>query len=276
MANDYKSICSVCSRRIPSNACLLKCDCCLSFIHKNCTSLLKAELEDILQSKRPWSCIACNESNFAFNQMSDETDFLISVSSRSANDIFIEQQSGRIFMPFDLDDDKLANVEHDSDIDPDIHYFGQQPELMNLNSNYYLEDGFSKYISQLQGKEKQCISLIHANIRSINSNISKFHSYLCNLNFSFNFIGLTETWLREDTDLYSMEGYSMVNNVRCEKQGGGVSLLIQDHIPYKVRGDLSTMHDDIECIFVEANASKKVLIGVISRPPGRNIDSFNE
>ena len=174
------------------------------------------------------------------------------------------------------DEDKLVIVEYDGDIHPDIRYFGQQPELMNLNSNYYLEDGFSKYVSQLQGKEKQCISLIHANIRSINSNISKFHSYLCNLNFSFNFIGLTETWLREDTDLYSMEGYSMVNNVRCEKQGGGVSLLIQDHIPYKVRGDLSTMHDDIECIFVEANASKKVLIGVIYRPPGRNIDGFNE
>ena len=68
----------------------------------------------------------------------------------------------------------------------------------------------------------------------------------------------------------------MINNVRGDRQGGGVSLLIQDHIPYKIRSDLSSMCNELECIFVEATISKKVLIGVIYRPPGRSIDDFNE
>ena len=96
-------------------------------------------------------------------------------------------------MPYELDEDGLAYVEHDDDINPDIHYFGQQPELSNLNSNYYFENDFSKCICNLQGKDKQCISLIHTNIRSMNANFSSFQAYLCNLNFNFNFIGFTET-----------------------------------------------------------------------------------
>ena len=274
MANNLRNICSVCSRRIPLNACSLKCDCCTAFIHKNCTNLLQSELNDIMQSKRPWSCLACNESNFAFNHIYDESDFLSSLSYKSTTTL--RQLSDKIFMPYDLDEDGLAYVEHDDDINPDIHYFGQQPELSNLNSNYYFENEFSKYICNLQGKEKQCISLIHINIRSMNANFSSFQAYLCNLNFNFNFIGFTETWLREDSDLFNMEGYSIVNKIRNDRPGGGVSLLIQEHIPYKVREDLSFMHDAIECVFVEATVSKKVLVGVIYRPPGRSIDVFNE
>ena len=122
----------------------------------------------------------------------------------------------------------------------------------------------------------QSISSLHLNIRSVHANISKFQIYLNNLDFNFNFIGLTETWLNEDTDLYSISGYSMVNNIRKNRQGGGVSILIQECIPYKVRHDLSLMNEDIECIFVEAIPSKKVLVGVIYRPPGKSIDYFNE
>ena len=276
MANKSRNSCSVCSRRIPANACSLKCDCCLSFIHKNCTTLLKNEIQDIVLSKRPWSCLACNESNFAFNHLHEESDFLISLSHTCTNAIMTNLPSDKIFMPYDLDDDTLGVVEHDDDINPDIHYFGQQPELSNLNSDYYLEKEFSKYVSHLQGKEKQCTSLVHANIRSINANISKFQAYINSLNFNFNFIGFTETWLKDDTDLYNIQGYCMVNNVRNDRQGGGVSILIQDHIPYKIRSDLSIMDEVIECIFVEAALSKKVLVGVVYRPPGRSIDDFNE
>ena len=274
MANDSENICSICSRRIPSNACILKCDCCLNFIHKNCTTLLKDELDEILLSQRPWSCISCNESNFVFNHLHEENNFLSSFMS--LNSCNIDRLSDKIFLPYDLEDDKLTNVEHNDDINPDIHYFGQQPELSNLNSNYYLESDFSKYVSKLDGQEKHCISLIHINIRSIHANMVKFQSYLDSLDYTFNFIGLSETWLNEDTDLYNIPGYSIVNNIRENRQGGGVSLLIQDHVSFKIREDLSIMCDDIECIFVEANTSKKMLIGVVYRPPGRSIDCFNE
>ena len=93
MANKSRNSCSVCSRRIPANACSLKCDCCLSFIHKNCTTLLKNEIQDIVLSKRPWSCLACNESNFAFNHLHEEGDFLISLSHKCTNAIMADLPS---------------------------------------------------------------------------------------------------------------------------------------------------------------------------------------
>ena len=152
MANDSRRLCSVCLRRIPINACILRCDCCLSFIHRNCTNLLKNELDDIVQSDRPWSCRTCNESNFAFNHLLDDNEFISSISSRSLDTITIDHLSDKIFMPYDIDNEKSEFVEHDSDINPDIHYFGQQPELLNLDSKYYLEDQLSNYISELRGK----------------------------------------------------------------------------------------------------------------------------
>ena len=157
MANDSRIICSMCLRRIPPNACTLKCDCCQAFVHKNCTNFLKTELDDIIQSKRPWSCLTCNESNFAFNHLLDERDFLSSFSLRNINIVSIDNISDKIFSPYDLDDEKIAYAEHDNDINPDIHYFGQQPELSNLDSKYYLEDEFVKYVSELRGREMQSI-----------------------------------------------------------------------------------------------------------------------
>ena len=276
MANDRKEFCSVCERKVPSNARTLRCDCCLSFIHKNCTTLLKDDLKEIFQLKRPWSCFKCNEQNLAFNHLHDEVEFIDIISLNDISGSGITRLSDEIFSPYDLNDDDINTAEYDSDINPDANFFCQQPELSNIDSKYYLEDDFLKYVSHLSETSKQCISSIHLNIRSMNANIASFQAYLSNIKFEFNFIGLSETWLKEDHDIHSIPGYASVNNIRKTRQGGGVSLLIQDNIPYKVRTDLTFMQDDIETVFVEATSAKKVLVGVVYRPPGRSIDDFNE
>ena len=44
----------------PSNALQLKCDCCLHYVHKNCTNLYGDDLDDIITHNRNWSCISCS------------------------------------------------------------------------------------------------------------------------------------------------------------------------------------------------------------------------
>ena len=76
-------------------------------------------------------------------------------------------------------------------------------------------------------------------------------------------------------DLYNFPGYKMINNCRPTR-GGGVSILLQDKFSYKERKDLCIMNEYIETVFVEAWLRKKVLIGVIYRPPDKPIKEFNE
>jgi hypothetical protein len=63
---------------------------------------------------------------------------------------------------------------------------------------------------------------------------------------------------------------------RC-KNGDGVGIYIINEIEYKVRTDLNLTDESIiEFVFIEIATSigKKMIIGVIYRPPNGNIDLF--
>ena len=68
-----------------------------------------------------------------------------------------------------------------------------------------------------------------------------------------------------NSDAYFVSGYNKIDKTRNSGQGGGVSILLKEGIQFKERNDLSIVNDDIECIFVEANLVKKVIVGVIYR-----------
>ena len=62
-------------------------------------------------------------------------------------------------------------------------------------------------------------------------NIDKLNSYLLSLDIQFSIIGLTETWLKEETlGLYELPEYKSIHLTRPSRKGGGVSLYI--HINY--------------------------------------------
>ena len=141
---------------------------------------------------------------------------------------------------------------------------------------YYLEYDFDKYVSPLLKDNQETMSFIHLNIRSIKANGNEFNSYLETLDLSFDCIALTETWLKHDSDnTYTLSGYKAVNRTRKNRQGGGVSILLKEGISYKIKENLCIMNNYIECVFIEARMSKKVLIGTIYRPPDKKIKDFN-
>jgi hypothetical protein len=66
--------------------------------------------------------------------------------------------------------------------------------------------------------------------------------------------------------------HNMINGLT----GGGVSIYINEKIPYTVRTDL-VMNDSFECIWLELNCKghKPFLISSIYRPPSANIHYYD-
>ena len=276
MAGQNDCICTVCHKRVLANAKHLKCDCCSSMIHKICTTLFKTEFEEIITKKRSWSCSYCNENIFPFNSIEDENIFLNAIDMQENNKHYLTSISrDRLFEPFEINDNDY--IHQDIDSDPDWNFYNELQSVAQLNSKYYIEKKFTEYVSPITMNGSNSMSFIHLNIRSARANLRSFETYLHTLDYSFDCICLTETWYTNQTsELYTMTGYNKIDRIRTAQQGGGVSVLLKEGIQYKERCDLSCIDDDIECIFVEAILAKKVIIGVIYRPPNRKIEDFNE
>ena len=130
MAGNNANLCSVCLRKVPSNARKLKCDCCLKFIHKNCSNLLKKELDEIIFKNRSWSCLNCNENNVPFNNISDNEPFYatIGISHNSEANL----TCNKLFVPFEINDNDYTYQDIESD--PDLHFYSENQIISNLNS----------------------------------------------------------------------------------------------------------------------------------------------
>ena len=106
--------------------------------------------------------------------------------------------------------------------------------------------------------------------------------YLNSLDFNFSFIGLSETWLDDNKEeFYDLNGYSSVNRYRNNKTGGGVSLHIQNGIPFILRNDLDYFDSEMENVFMKIdrcifNTDSNIVIGVIYRMPNSSVDVFND
>ena len=102
---------------------------------------------------------------------------------------------------------------------------------------------------------------MHLNIRGIPKNIDKLSNYLTLIDLQFSIIALSETWLNNETsEIYELPEY---------RKGGGVSK------------EINIMTEHIECLFVEVKSQfkkhkKKILVGVVYRPPNTNINVFTE
>ena len=123
--------------------------------------------------------------------------------------------------------------------------------------------------------------MCHLNIRSKSKNLSSFENYLEIIQYDFTIIGLTETWLNDTNyDCYGLQGYHFIEQHRSS-MGGWVALCIMKHLNYLERHDLAIYDIDIESVFIEINkdnfhSGKNIIVGVLYRPPGNDIRTFNE
>ena len=117
------------------------------------------------------------------------------------------------------------------------------------------------------------ITISHSNVRSLVANFADFRDYITELDYHV--AGVTETWLHPGIDdaTVSVEGFNFIHQDRINRRGGGVGLYIKNSIQFNVVnfGCL----DFVEYMWVKLLInSKNILLGILYRPPGTNLDSF--
>lgn len=123
----------------------------------------------------------------------------------------------------------------------------------------------------LVNENDSTFNIIHLNCRSINSD-EKFDEFLLFLErtkVDWSVICLSETWLTDDLEKKrTIEGYKSYFDSRIQMHGGGVAIFIKNDIESQPLNTHQSF-DHTESIFVECkiNDSKKLVIGVIYRPP---------
>ena len=121
---------------------------------------------------------------------------------------------------------------------------------------------------------------MYLNCRSPIGNFDKFKILTRNLRKFFSIIGVSETWLNDETsDLVNFSGHNFISNHRLNKVGGGVGLYLQSHFQCKLIQDCTISNPEvIESLFLEiANPNgKNIIVGTIYRAPNQNLISFME
>ena len=129
--------------------------------------------------------------------------------------------------------------------------------------------------------DEKYFAMIHLNIRSSATNLDNFFNYLECLNTEFAMICLTETWLNErNYDLYEIPNYVHIGKQQSGRKGGGISIYLKQNMKYTIRDDLSFMNLEYESVFIEIERDtslleQHIILGVIYRPPGSDVNQFN-
>ena len=274
--------CPVCNRHVLPHAKQIRWCICLLVYYIKCLSLKLEDQTKYLQHADTWYCMLCLQEMFPFNCIEDDAVFISEIHATDLSTTTIESLDLCMFNPFMLNDDDFYTPLWE--IDPDINFYNKIDSHLVSSCNYYMDSSFlsavSKNIDLLQ--QKDIFSMCHINIRSLKANLGSFETCLANLNFEFTVIGVSETWLRDDNcDLYHLDGYHFTEVHRTCRSGGGVGIYVKNSIPFLNRRDLKVEDEISESVFIEIdkqifNRSRNIMIGVIYRPPGGNLQNCME
>ena len=147
----------------------------------------------------------------------------------------------------------------------------------NLLCNYLAVNEIDKFL-EYPVKNEHVYNCMHVNCRSLPKNYNNLLNLLDMISEPVSAIAVTETWLNPTVDdLYNIPGYHFYSQPRTCRRGGGVGIFLLDIYSAKIRTDLCTNSDTIECIFIELPlvAKRCLVIGCIYRPPGTDMSIFN-
>ena len=101
---------------------------------------------------------------------------------------------------------------------------------------------------------------------------------LSDLNYSFNIISLSETWINKYNEPicnFDLPGYSFYSQPSTQR-AGGVGLFIKNDMKFSVRHDLTSCSDESEVLWIEieSDLDSNLLCGVVYRHPSSNLENF--
>ena len=267
--------CGMCKKKIEnSSPHKINCLICSKYYHWKCVDPLKS-----VAISEPYYCYSCMSSALPFNHIQLNEDFqsvLDEMYSTAQLTVPLYELQSKIFNPFEMNENEYSPL---YDTDPDLHCYSQE-FAYHLQCNYYTEDMFNLEVKNSMKSTSSSLSLFHTNIRSVSQNLNNLTAFLGTLDYKFQIIALSETWLHEqNTELYNIAHYSKESSERKNRRGGGVALYVAESLRYSSRNDLNCQTDTLEGIFVEldktcTNSDKNIVVGCIYRPPGTDLKLF--
>ena len=212
-------------------------------------------------------CKHCFEHLFPFNQLNNnELDDGIRAEDHMENNY--DRLSHLHFDPF------LAheNIVQNDDVDPDFQFYTESTN----DSRYYCSDEFNEKFGNDGVPSCDKISSIHFNARSLLNSFDDITSCLNSLNFVFDIIAVSETWLRFNSPLIHMPNYSFVCNNRKYSRGGGVGMYVHESFTFSERKDLILSETSCDSLFIELEqcSGKNIIVGTLYRAPSLDMNSF--
>ena len=157
----------------------------------------------------------------------------------------------------------------------------EHPEKLNWSENgvqeLLCESIFVDMNNQIHVDTKD-LNVIHLNVRGINSKVTDL-KYLIEHSLygsPVDIIALCETWLTKYLPIPNIPGYKFIQKCRENKHGGGgVALLISNHINYKILPEIQYNDASIESCFIKIKLNaRQILVGSCYRPPNTDPKLF--
>lgn len=115
--------------------------------------------------------------------------------------------------------------------------------------------------------------LIHFNAQSARNKEDQISALFTTLASDPEYLMITETWYRNETEVLKIPGYATYFLNRSTKTGGGVLLMTRNSLKCSLILEFSRITDDYEVLTVR---SDRYVIGVLYRPPSGNKSNFLE
>ena len=252
--------CLFCNRRASIlNLKNLQCSECKKLCHPKCTRnippiCIKKDGNfryKIIRNKN-WKCDRCNLRQLPFSNLSRTQVRLM--------------REGRNWLLSSVDDlnDLFVNENPENDDEFEFTYFSKKTQYKNSQN----VDSFKEESDMYDD-----FPILSINVRSIvnRDHFTKFEALLDSLPNKPMVIGLTETWVTDDSTtgpFLNLPGYHpFIQNHRHRFGGGGVGFYISEHLHYSVIDDMNIMEEKLfESLFVSVDINgKDVICGTIYR-----------
>ena len=240
------NLCKLCTKKVQSFSHYLQCANCLWKCHVRCMDM---KVSDITYPDQ-WYCPRCMENILVYNHYDDNDSFHNAVIGGMLDCSFHHHEmNNKVFTPVEINDRSDTPF---SEIDPDFQFCTDNYYITNSQCDYYKEDAFVNKFTQ-SGSFDRNLSIFHLNIKSLPKHCDELEMYLDSLKFPFSFIDLTETWFDECNE--NLWHTKIRFKIKKTQRGGGVSLLVRNHISFVLRNDLAYFDCEMESTFREVDKS---------------------
>ena len=222
--NVFNPVCPICSKK--SKSCPIPCSVCKCLCHQKCIKSNLVKFKYMINVKN-WTCPNCLKHILPFHDLNyaelcqlNITLDKYEICSKNLNLFKLRENYNY---------SKL--LENDNNIDGN--------NIQVTNCDYYDSDEFNKLIKTLP---KNIFSILHTNIRPLNSNHDKLLTLLANHDHNFDIISPTETWneISKSTNFLpdNIDGYKKYEGIPGNSQNSGCVFYIREEINSISRNDL--------------------------------------